>query len=236
MRRISAEMIRGLRIAMEVGKGLSMPTTRAKLMAFVFLAGSTVFAQIQPGQLEEGNNFAAATGQSSSTDRQGLSLTQKYQLALKRTFEPGELLRLSASAAWNQKRNYPSEWGQGWDAFGVRMASQVGQQMVREQIEFGVWAFDHEDPRNRRSGLKGVWPRTRFAMVHTFVTRSDSGNTMPAYSRFIGDYSAAFISREWYPDRFHTVGQGLEAGTISLGYDVGMNVLREFWPHHRNGE
>lgn len=212
-----------------------MPDTRAKLMAVAFLAGSTVFAQIQPGQLQEGNNFAASE-QSSSTDRQSLTLREKYQLALKRTFEPAEILRLSVSAAWNQKRNYPSEWGQGWDAFGVRMASQVGQQMVREQIEFGVWAFDHEDPRYRRSGLTGVWPRTRFAVIHTFVTRSDSGNAMPAYSRFVGDYGAGFISRQWYPDRFHTVGQGLESGTISLGFDVGMNVLREFWPHRRGSE
>jgi hypothetical protein len=212
-----------------------MPTTQAMLLAFAFLAGSAVSAQVQPGVLLERNNFAAS-GQSSSTDRHALSLGEKYRLALHRTFEPGELLRLSVSAAWNQKRNYPSEWGQGWDAFGVRMASQLGQQLVREQLEFGVWAIDHEDPRYRRSGLTGVWPRTRFAVVHTFVARSDSGNAMPAYSRFVGDYGAGFISRQWYPDRFHTVGQGLEAGTISLGYDVGMNVVREFWPHRRDRE
>jgi hypothetical protein len=212
-----------------------MPNTRSKLMAAALVAGSTVFAQIQPGQLPAGKKFATSE-QSSSTDRHALTLTQKYQLALRHTFEPAELFRLSLSAAWNQKRNYPSEWGQGWDAFGVRMASQVGQQLVREQLEFGVWAIDHEDPRHPKSGLKGVWPRTRFAVVHTFVTRSDSGNMMPAYSRFVGDYGAAFVSREWYPDRFHTVGQGLEAGTISLGYDVGMNILREFWPHRRDRE
>jgi hypothetical protein len=212
-----------------------MPNTQAKLTALAFLAGSTVFAQIQPGQLPERNNFAG-TQQSSSTDRHSLTLGEKYRLSLTHTFEPAEIFRLSLSAAWNQKRNYPSEWGQGWDAFGVRMATQIGQQLVREQLEFGVWAIDHEDPRHRLSGLKGVWPRTRFAVVHTFVTRSDSGNAMPAYSRFVGDYGAGFISREWYPDRFHTVGQGLEAGTISLGYDVAMNVLREFWPHRGHHE
>jgi hypothetical protein len=212
-----------------------MPNTQAKLIAFTFVAGSTVFAQIQPGQLAEMNNFAAST-QSSSTDRHSLTLGEKYRMSLKRTFDPVEIFRLSTSAAINQGRNYPSEWGQGWDAFGVRIASQLGQQLVREQLEFGVWAMDHEDPRYRRSGLTGMWPRTRFAVVHTFVTRSDSGNAMPAYSRFVGDYGAGFISRQWYPDRFHTVGQGLESGTISLGFDVGMNVVREFWPHRRNVE
>ena len=54
---------------------------------------------------------------------------------------------------------------------------------------------------------------------------------MFAYSRLIGDYGAGFISREWYPDRFHNVQQGIEAGSVSLGIDVRMNVLREFMPH-----
>ncbi len=213
-----------------------MPTNQAKLMAFAFLAGSTVFGQVQPGQLPDRNNFATTAQFSSSTDRHSLTLDEKYRLSLKRTFDPVEIFRLSASAAINQGRNYPSEWGQGWDAFGVRIASQLGQQLVREQLEFGVWAVDHEDPRWHRSGLTGVWPRTRYAIVHTFIAKSDSGTTMPAYSRFVGDYGAGFISRRWYPDRFHTVGQGLEAGTISLGFDVGMNVVREFWPHGRDRE
>jgi hypothetical protein len=212
-----------------------MPKIQAKLMAFAFLAGGTIFAQVQPGQLPDRNNFVASE-QSSSTDRHSLTLGEKYRLSLKRTFDPVEIFRLSTSAAINQWRSYPSEWGQGWDAFGVRFASQLGQQLVREQLEFGVWAMDHEDPRWNRSGLTGMWPRTRYAIVHTFITKSDSGTTMPAYSRFVGDYGAGLISRRWYPDRFHTASQGLEAGTISLGFDVGMNVAREFWPHRRDGE
>jgi hypothetical protein len=212
-----------------------MPNIQAELLAFAVLAGSSVFAQVQPGQLPDRNNFAASM-QSSSSDRHSLTLGEKYRLSLKRTFDPVEIFRLSTSAAINHWRNYPSEWGQGWDAFGVRVASQLGQQLVREQLEFGVWAADHEDPRWYRSDLTGVWPRTRYAIVHTFITKSDSGNTMLAYSRFVGDYGAGFISRQWYPDRFHTAGQGFEAGTISLGFDMGMNVVREFWPHRRDRE
>ena len=211
----------------------NLRTVTTRLVACAFLSSFAGFAQVQPGQLPQDQttkNFFPAQ-QSSSTDRHSLTIGQKYRLALKRTFDPAEILRLSLSAGLDQWRNYPSEWGQGWDAFGVRMASHFGQHLVREQLEAGVWAIDHEDPRHRKSGLTGVWPRARYAIVHTFVTRSDSGTTMPAYSRFVGDYGAGFISREWYPDRFHTVGQGLEAGTISLGVDVGMNILREFWPH-----
>lgn len=202
------------------------------LAAIALLACSTGFAQTQPGQIPaQNNNLAEASQSSSSTDRHALTIGEKYRLALKHTFQPEEIVLIAATSAINQKRSYPEEWGQGWDSFGVRVASQMGQQLVRQQLMFGVWALDHEDPRWRRSDLTGFWPRTRFAIVHTFITKNDSGETMIRYSRFVGEYGAGFISREWYPDRFHTIGEGVKAGTISLGFDVAKNIVREFLPH-----
>jgi hypothetical protein len=150
---------------------------------------------------------------------------------LHRSIDPTEFMRIALGAGLDQARDYPHEWGQGWDAFSVRMTSGFGQHLIKEQVEFCVWAIDHEDPRHYRSGLHGIWPRTRYAVIHTFVVRRDNGKQTLSYSRFIGDYGAGFISREWYPSRFHTVQQGIDAGSVSLGIDVGMNVLREFMPH-----
>ena len=69
------------------------------------------------------------------------------------------------------------------------------------------------------------WIRRTFSASRW--ARRDDGGQMPAYSRFIGDYGAG---REWYPTRFHNVAQGIDAGSVSLGIDVGMNVAREFMP------
>ena len=168
--------------------------------------------------------------QPGQTEPAPLSWKQKYKLAWTRSVEPAELGRIAIGSGFDQARNYPQEWGQGWDAFGVRMASGFGQHLIKEQIEAGIWALDKEDPRHHRSGLHGVWPRTRYAVVHTFIATRDDGSTIPAFSRFLGDYGGGFISREWYPTRFHNVQQGVDAGSISLGIDVGMNVLREFLP------
>ena len=193
----------------------------ACLATCALVLSSALFSQVQqPGQLP-----------TDSTNTEPLTLKEKYRIALNRSVDPIEFVRIAAGAAIDQARNYPEEWGQGWDAFGVRMASGFGQQLVREQIQFGVWAIDHEDPRHRRSGLHGVWPRTKYAIVHTFIARRDDGSQIPAYSRFLGDYGAGFVSREWYPARFHHVQQGLDAGSVSLGLDVGLNVAREFIPH-----
>jgi hypothetical protein len=196
-------------------------SSKLNLAAGMLLLAPAIFGQVQqPGQLP--------TPQS---DPEPLTLGEKYKLAVDRTVDPLEIVRIAVGAAYNQARNYPSEWGQGWDAFGVRAASGFGEQLVKEQIEFGVWAIDHEDPRHRRSGLQGVWPRTKYAVVHTFIARRDDGTTIPAYNRFIGDYGSGFVSREWYPTRFHNVQQGLDAGSVNLGFDVAINVAREFLPH-----
>jgi hypothetical protein len=203
-------------------------TLGISLTACTLLLSPALFGQVlQPGQLASDPSSSA----SPATNTQPLTLGQKYKLALNRTLDPLEWVRIAFGAAIDQADNYPSDWGQGWDAFGVRTASGFGQQAIREQIEFGVWAIDHEDPRHHRSGLHGVWPRTRYAIVHTFVSRRDDGGQMPAYSRFLGDYGAAFASREWYPTRFHNLQAGLDSGSVSLGLDVGMNVAREFLPH-----
>ena len=191
-----------------------------KFASGAFLCCASLYAQTAP---TEQRNVSVQPGTP-------LTVKEKYHLALIRSVEPAEVARIALGAGFDQLRNYPEEWGQGWDAFGVRMASGFGQHLIKEQIEFGVWAVDHEDPRHRRSGLHGVWPRTRWAIIHTLVVRRDDGGSMPAYSRFIGDYGAGFISREWFPTRFHNFQAGFDAGSVSFGLDVGMNVLREFAP------
>jgi hypothetical protein len=211
----------------------------ALLCAVLFPAGLLAESNPDPPQPSGQNQpDSRATPAANSTldagaNQEPLTIGEKFKLSWQRSLDPWELFRASVGAGLDQWRDYPSNWGEGWDSFGVRMASHFGEHLIKEEIEFGVEAFDHEDPPHGKSGLSGFWPRTRYAVVRTFVRENDHGHLMPAYSRFVGDYGAGFISREWYPARFQTVGQGLEAGTISLGLDAGMNVLREFWPSRK---
>ncbi len=113
---------------------------RNHFAACAILLAPALFGQVQqPGQLP------------SQADTEPLTLGEKYRVALNCSVDPVEFLRIGLGAGLDQARNYPREWGQGWDAFGVRVASGFGQQLIREQIEFGVWAIDHEDPRQHRT-------------------------------------------------------------------------------------
>lgn len=159
-----------------------------------------------------------------------LTVREKYRYTLQRSFGAQEMVVMTAGAGLDQWDRHPDEWGEGWDAFGVRVASHFGQNLVKQHIAFGVRAIDHEDPRFVLSHRKGIWPRVQAAIIHTYYVRNDNGRMMPAYSRFISDYGATFISRQWWPERFRTVQEGFRGGTVSLGLDAVYNVAREFLP------
>lgn len=162
-----------------------------------------------------------------------LTIREKYRYTLTRSFGLQEMVVMTAGAGIDQWDRHPDEWGEGWDAFGVRVASHFGQNLVKQHLAFGVRAIDHEDPRFVLSQRTKLWPRVQFAIVHTFVVRGDNGKMMPAYSRFVSDYGATFISRQWWPDRFHTASEGFRGGSVTLALDVAYNVAREFLPDIR---
>jgi hypothetical protein len=159
-----------------------------------------------------------------------LTVRQKYFYTLNRTFGVQPSLLTVAGAGIDQINRRPDEWGSGGDAFAARVASHFGQRLVEQHLAFAIRAIDHEDPRFEPSHKKRIWDRIKFATIHTYVVRSDSGKLMPAYSRVVGDYGAAFISRQWWPERFHTVAEGFRAGSVSLALDAPYNIAREFLP------
>jgi hypothetical protein len=158
-----------------------------------------------------------------------LNLGQKYIYSINEIFGIAPLLAVAAHAALDQAGVQPAQWGKGGDSLAIRTASRFGDLLLRHSLEFGVRAVDHEDPRYFRSGQHGGWRRAKYAVVHTFVARSDTGGSMPAYSLFVTDYGMPFVVREWSPQRFHALS-GLQSGTLSVGIGMGSNLFNEFWP------
>ena len=160
---------------------------------------------------------------------QPLTLKQKYLYSFNQMFGPQRLVKISIYAALDQAGVRPSQWGRSPDSYAVRLASRFGDSFLRHNIEFGVRALDHEDPRYFRSGQGGAWSRTKYAIGHTFAVRNDNGNLMPAYSLLASDYGLPFLVRQWRPERFHT-SNGFEAGSVALSVGVATNIFQEFWP------
>jgi len=161
---------------------------------------------------------------------QKMSVEEKLRYDGRHLFDVDNIVYAGVGAAFDQLRNRPEEWGQGWGAFGERYASHLGQYAIQRSIMFPVQAIDHEDTRYFRSKRTSYKGRIADAFLHTVWRHDDSGGMMPAYSEFFGDYGAAAISRAWWPERFHHGSAIFIAGSNTMLVDAGINVLHEFAP------
>lgn len=193
-------------------------------LAFLSLA----WAQ-NPGSSAPAGNSNAATGPGSPQWRR-LSVKEKLRYDARHFFDVDNLIFAGMGAGLDQLRERPGQWGDGYGAFGERYGSHFGQYLVQRSVMAPVQAIDHEDTRFFRSKRTGYKARLGNALLQTVWRHSDSGGMMPAYSEFLGDYSAAAVSRVWWPDRYHTVSAVLIAGTDTVLIDAGINVVHEFAP------
>jgi hypothetical protein len=159
-----------------------------------------------------------------------LDVSGKLSYHAQRTFGPGSLALSGVKAGYSQLTDSPTEWGQGGDAYGKRLVSSVASSGIRAVRAFGLDSTLHQDPRYFRSDSTGIWPRTKHALRGTILTRTDSGGETFSTWRVGSAYGAAFISEQWYPDRYHTVRHGFVGGSTRLGFDLAKNVFAEFWP------
>jgi hypothetical protein len=72
-------------------------------------------------------------------------------------------LKAAASGGIDQLHNKPQEWGQGWGAYGERVANIEGQYLTQKTITYLISSPLHEDNRYFGSGKHGVWPRLKYA-------------------------------------------------------------------------
>jgi hypothetical protein len=161
---------------------------------------------------------------------QGLNVKEKLRYHWRHLFDLDNLVFAGMGAAFDQLRDRPGEWGEGWGSFGERYASHVGQYMIQRSIMFPVQAIDHEDNRYFRSTRTTFQGRLGDAFLHTIWRCNDSGGMMPAYSEFLGDYGAAALSRMWWPARYHRGSAIFIAGSDTVLIDAGINVFHEFKP------
>ncbi len=161
---------------------------------------------------------------------QGLTVKQKLAYDWKHLFDFDNVVFAGIGASFDQARDRPSQWNQGWGAFGERYGSHLGQYVVQRSVMFPVQAIDHEDTRYFRSTRSSIKGRIGDAFLHTVYRHSDDGGMMPAYSEFFGDYTAAAVSRQWWPKQYHTGSAIFIAGSNTMLVDAGINVFREFKP------
>jgi len=147
----------------------------------------------------------------------------------------GPLTRTLLAVTVAEINNSPHEWGRGWGGIAKRAGNSAGQRSVKATVELGVSTWTHEDLRYRRLGEGSLFRRMGHAALSTVWVRRDNGDdsSTVAVGRITGAFAAAQVSRAWMPPRVATFGAGMQAFGGHIGFEVGVNMFREFWPRKR---
>ncbi len=133
--------------------------------------------------------------------------------------------------ASDHARNFPKEWTRSFSGLGKRFASQYGQFLVSETVEFGVSAWHHEDPRYYRMPGGTVKERIAHSITSVFVARkADGTGSTIALSRFAGVYGSWYVAQKWEPNSATGPGQFVLWGTVGMFTKTFANMFHEFWP------
>lgn len=198
-----------------------------------FAQGPELIAALPDAPSSSSPTPAVAYGTSSATANQSLTFGDRTHIYARDLFSPESLFGPAFGAAIGQAQNEPSGWHQDAEGYGKRFGTELATHTMMETIRFGVAAADGEDPRYFLSEDRSVGARIRHAVASTFVSRTSSGGRIPAFSRFVGTYGAAFVANTWYPDDRSTARYAAERGSTALGASVAFNLVREFLPFFR---
>jgi hypothetical protein len=145
------------------------------------------------------------------------------------TFGPYPIISAVATAGIQQARNKPPDWGQGWDAYGVRVASDFGVNLVTQTTRYTLAELFREDTLYYRCDCSGFGHRLGHALISTVTARrGDDGHRVFSFTSLAAPYAgtetAALL---WYPSRFDA-SDGFRMGNINLAVQAGFNVAYEF--------
>jgi hypothetical protein len=162
-------------------------------------------------------------------DAAPLTWKQKFSLAARGTFDPVALIGVGLAAGIEQANNSYAGYGQGAEGYSKRYAAKFVDGRSSDFLTHAVFpSLFHQDPRYYYQGSGTVKSRLVHAVSSAFVTRSDSGHTVPNYSYLLGNMCAGALSNLYYPQANRGAHLVFTDTAIGLAGRLGTNLVREF--------
>ncbi len=154
---------------------------------------------------------------------------QKFHGYLWNALGPVAFAGAAFAGAIDQGFDFQKRWGQGWNAYGVRVASNLGISMVAATSEYAIAEADHEDTTYYRCACAGFGRRFLHAAISSVTSRRGedghrSFSLAMTASPFIGPLVAA---NTWIPTH-NGVHLGFTMGEHNLLGQFAQNEALEF--------
>lgn len=165
-----------------------------------------------------------------------LSPSGKFRFWIRDSADPlaiaGSLFDASIDM-WNDGNTVLAHGAKGYaERAGIQYVAGTTSRFV---TDFVLPSAFHEDPRYYRLGHGPAGRRLFHAMAHVFVAHNDSGRHQPNYSELLGTPINTIMNGAWWPggNLNHTTFQ--QGVWQSVAYDMGFDIVREFWPEVARG-
>jgi hypothetical protein len=194
------------------------------VIVFTLLATSgSLFAEDGPG--------TTSAAPSAPTHHSALTSSERWNNYAKDSFlSPRAFFASVMPAVGDHNANEPSEYGQGFDAFGERLWRRAAQYQLSMAMYHSSAAALRTESGYKRCHCEGGFRRFGYALSRTFLTRTDGGSLVPNAPLIGGYLGGGMIATTWYPDRFRATREGLRSGSFQLGGRTVSNIFVEFGP------
>lgn len=166
-----------------------------------------------------------------ATSQGPLTTGGKFKLFVNQSISPPYILESGISAAYDQARNVPKGYGQGWGAYG----SRFGAEMARSASSsfFGTFLLAsllHEDPRFFPESKPSFLRSLKYSTQRIVLTRNDSGKDVFNTSGLLGPLASEALANVYLPPSEQTVGKTFTRFAVDLAWRVGGNMFKNYWP------
>lgn len=164
--------------------------------------------------------------------RQGpLSTGEKFRLFVNETVSPPYLIASTVGATFNQAKNVPEGYGQGWNAYGDRLGEELAR--ASSNAFFGSFVLPsllHQDPRFFPQIHPAFWASVRYSLERVFITRTDSGFDTFNISGVGGTAAAEALANSYLPESDRTAAKNASRFATDLAWKFAGNMFKNYWP------
>jgi hypothetical protein len=155
----------------------------------------------------------------------------KFKLFVNQSISPPYILTAAFSAAFDQARNVPKGYGQGWNAYGSRFGANMARSSSSSFFgSFLAASLLHEDPRFFPNSKPSLWRSFKYSTQRVVITRNDSGRDVFNTSGLLGPLASEGLANVYLPSSEQTVGKTLTRFAADLAWRVGGNMFKDYWP------
>jgi hypothetical protein len=155
----------------------------------------------------------------------------KFKLFVNQSISPPYIFVAASGAAFDQARDVPKDLGQGWGAYGSRFGASMARSSSSSFFEsFVLASLLHQDPRFFPQSKPTFWGSLRYSTQRVVITRNDAGKNVFNTSGLLGSLASEGLAAAYLPPSEQTVGKTLTRFAADLGWRVGGNMFKNYWP------